>query len=60
MFFLAKKAGALFVDLTAAYDTVWQAARYMVRMIMQLTGNHNFTFTIGYNASRMASHSNSS
>ena len=44
-----KKAGAVFVDLTAAYDTVWHRGltckllrllpdKHMVRMIMELSG----------------------
>jgi len=45
-----KKAGAVFVDLTATYDTVWYRGltckllrllpdRHMVRMIMEMVGN---------------------
>ena len=45
-----KKAGAVFLDLTAAYDTVWHRGltckllrllpdRYMVCMIMELVHN---------------------
>ena len=45
-----KKAGAVFVDLTAAYDTVWHRGltykllrlpsdKHMVRMIMELVQN---------------------
>ena len=44
-----KKAGAVFVDFTAAYDTVWHQGftckllrllpdKHMVRMIMELDG----------------------
>ena len=44
-----KKTGAVFVDLTAAYDTVWHRGltckllrllpdKHMVRMIMELSG----------------------
>ena len=53
-----KKAGAVFVDLTAAYDTVWHRGftckllqlipdRYLVRMIMELVQNRSFTLTTG-------------
>ena len=53
-----KKASATFVDLTAAYDTVWHHGltcklrrllpdKHMVRMIMELVRNRNFTLTIG-------------
>ena len=53
-----KKAGAEFVDLTAAYDTVWHRGltckllrllpdRHMVRMIMELVQNRSFTLTTG-------------
>ena len=60
--FLAKrKAGAVFVDLTAAYDTVWHrglackllrliSGRHLVRMIisiMELVQNRSFTLTTG-------------
>ena len=48
----------MFVDLTAAYDTVWHRGltckllrllpdKHMVRMIMELVRNRSFTFTIG-------------
>ena len=51
-----KKAGAVFVDLTAAYDTVWHRDltckllrllpdKHMVRMIMELVRNWSFTLT---------------
>ena len=54
-----KKAGAVFVDLTAAYDTVWHRGltckllrllpdRHMVHMIMEMVGNRSFTLTTGY------------
>ena len=33
-FLAKKKAGTVFVDLTAAYDTVWQAASLMVHTII--------------------------
>jgi len=57
-----KKAGAVFVDLTAAYDTVWHRGltckllqllpeRHMVRMIMEMVSIHSFTLTTG-NAKR--------
>ena len=53
-----KKAGAVFVDLTAAYDTVWHRGltckllrllpnKHMVQMIMELTRNRSFTLSIG-------------
>ena len=53
-----KKAGAVFVDLTAAYDTVWHRGlackllrlipnRYLVRMIIELVQNRSFTLTTG-------------
>ena len=59
-----KKAGAVFVDLTAAYDTVWHRgltwkllrflpARHMVRMIMEMVGNRSFTLTTGNGKSRL-------
>ena len=51
-----KKAGAVFVDLTAAYDTVWHRGltckllrllpdKHMVRIIMELVRNWSFTLT---------------
>ena len=51
-----KKAGAVFVDLTAAYDTVWHRGltckllrllpdKHMVCMIIELVRNRNFTLT---------------
>jgi len=57
--FTAKqKAGAVFVDLTAAYDTVWHRGltckmlrllpdRHMVHMIMEMVSNRSFTLTTG-------------
>ena len=54
-----KKAGAVFIDLTAAYDTVWHRGRdtfkllrllpdkHMVKMIMELVRNRSFTLTTG-------------
>ena len=53
-----KKAGAVFVDLTAAYDTVWHRGitckllrllpnKHMIRMIMELVQNQSFTLTTG-------------
>ena len=55
-----KKAGAAFVDLTAAYDTVWHRGltckllrllpdKHMVRIIMELVQNRSFTLTTGNN-----------
>ena len=54
--FKAKKASAVFVDLTAAYDTVWRSGltckllrllpdKHMVKMIMELVRNRSFTLT---------------
>ena len=51
-----KKAGAVFIDVTAAYDTVWHRDltckllrllpdKHMVRMIMELIRNRSFTLT---------------
>ena len=57
-FFEAKKmAGAVFVDLTAAYGTVWHRGltckllkllldKHMVRMIMELVRNRSFTLPL--------------
>ena len=53
-----KKTGAVFIDLTAAYDTVWHRGlickllrllpdKHMIRMIMELVRNQRFTLTIG-------------
>ena len=53
-----KKAGAVLVNLTAVYDTVWHRGRtckllrllpdkHMVKMIMELVRNRSFTFTTG-------------
>ena len=52
-----KQAGAIFVDLTAAYDTVWRgltckllrllADKHMVKMIMELVRNRSFTLSTG-------------
>jgi len=53
-----KKAGAMFVDLTAAYDTVWHRGltckllrllpdKHMVHMIMDMVSNRSFTLTTG-------------
>ena len=50
-----KKAGAEFIDLTAAYDTIWHLGlickllgflsdKHMVQMIMELVRNRSFTF----------------
>jgi len=51
-------AGAVFVDLTAAYDTVWHCGltfkpmqllydQHMVHMIMEMVSNRSFTLTTG-------------
>ena len=56
--FSKKKASAVFVDLTAAYDTVWHRGltckllrllpdKHMVQMIMELIRNRSFTLSIG-------------
>ena len=53
-----KKAGAVFIDLTAAYDTVWHCGltckllrllpdKHMVTMIMELVRNRSFTLITG-------------
>ena len=53
-----EKAGAVFVNLTAAYDTVWHRGltckllrllpdKHMVRMIIELVWNRSFTPTTG-------------
>jgi len=50
----------VFVDFTAAYDTVWHRGltckllqflpdRHMVRMIMEMVGNRSFILTTGKN-----------
>ena len=52
-----KKAGAWFIDLTAAYDTVWHRGhtckllrllpnKHIIRIILELIRNRNFTLTI--------------
>ena len=49
-----KKAGAVCLDITAAYDTIWHRGltckllqlllhRHMVHMIMEMVGNSSFT-----------------
>ena len=53
-----KKAGAVFVNLIAAYDTVWHCGltckllrllpdKHMVQMISKLVQNRSFTLTTG-------------
>ena len=53
-----KKASVVFIDLTAAYDTVWHRGlickllrllpdKHMVKMIMELVRNQSFTLTTG-------------
>ena len=53
-----KKAGAVFIDLTAAYDTVWHRGltckllrllpdKHMVKMIMELVRNRSFILITG-------------
>ena len=57
-FEVKKKAGAVFVDLTEAYDTVWHCDltckllrllpdKHMVRIILELIRNRSITFTTG-------------
>jgi len=68
-----KKAGAVFVHLTAAYDTVWHHGltckllkllpdRHTGRMIIEIVGNRSFILTTAneasYDASRTASDRN--
>ena len=56
--FKAKKVDAVFIDLTAAYDTVWHCGltykllrllpnKHMVRLTMKLIRNRSFTLTTG-------------
>ena len=58
LFEAKKKAGAVFVDLIAAYDTVWHRGftckllrllpdKHIVRMISELVQNRSFTLTTG-------------
>ena len=53
-----RSSGAVFADLTAAYDTIWHRGltskllrllpdRHMVRMIMEIVRNRSFTLTTG-------------
>ena len=53
-----RRPGAVFIDLTAAHDTVWHRGltckllrllpnKHMVRMIMELIRNRSFTLTTG-------------
>ena len=62
-----KKAAAVFVDLTAAYDTVWHRVltckllrllpdRHMVKMIMELVSNRSFTPLNGSKKQSMLRH----
>ena len=57
-FLAKKKAGAVFVNLTAAYGTVWHRGPtrkllrllpdgHIINMIMELVCNRSFTLTIG-------------
>ena len=57
-FEIKKKAGAVIIDLTAAYDTVWHRGltckllkllpdKHMVKMPMELVRNRSFTLTTG-------------
>jgi len=52
------KTGAVFVDLTGAYDNVWHRGltckllrllrdRHMVYLILEMVGNRSFTLTTG-------------
>ena len=56
--FSAMKTGAVFVDLTGAYDNVWHRGltckllrllrdRHMVYLILEMVGNRSFTLTTG-------------
>ena len=58
LFETKKKAGTVFVDLTAVYDTVWHRGltckllrllpdKHMVRIIIKLVQNRSFMLTIG-------------
>ena len=58
LFEAEKNAGAVFVNVTAAYDTVWHCGltckllrllpeKHMVRIIMELVRNKSFTLTTG-------------
>ena len=60
-FLAKKKAGAVFMDLTAAYDTIWHCGltckllrtlpdRHIVSFIIELVRNRSFTFTTGNSA----------
>ena len=62
-----KKAGAVFVNLTAAYDTAWHRGltckllkllpdKHMVKMIMELVRNRSFTLTTGDTKRRRLRH----
>ena len=62
-----KKAGAVFIDLTAAYDTVWHRGltckllrllpdKHMVKMIMELVRNRSFTLTTRHLSTRAKEH----
>jgi len=62
-----KKAGAVSVHLTTAYDTVWHCGlickllrllpdRHVVHVIMETVGNRSFTKGADYDASRTVSH----
>ena len=62
--FEAKKAGAIFDDLTAAYDIVWHRGltckllrlhpdKHMVQMIMELVLTHRFVLTTDSQQSRL-------
>ena len=66
-FSVKKKAGAVFVDLTAAYDTVWHRGltckllrllpdKHMVHMIMEMVSNRSFTLTTGNGQRRRLRH----
>ena len=55
---MLKRSDSVFVNLTAAYDTVWHRGltckllklfpdKHMVRMIMELVRNQSFTLTTG-------------
>ena len=58
------KTGAVFVDLTAAYDTIWHRglalklhqcipSKHLIKMILELISNRSFTLQLGDKKSRL-------
>ena len=58
------KTGAIFVDLTAAYDTIWHRglalklhqcipSKHLIKMILELICNRSFTLRLGDKKSRL-------